>query len=296
MKFENIDLVDALRRIMDIHTQNYKEDFELDAGLLHSLADSQSPEDKHLLWMSRPSGTYLLPEREVYVEDSFENKVWEYYHEQTGDPILAYEVEITGKEDGKVKGNLIELDYDAHVDRMQKLTVPVEKVAVTFEDDATFYLSFRSYRREALPLEEQHGEIVSVNYLPENAKELDMILRRERFKLSFHTKTGNIEDHIHKLAAQHGVTEKLGVLPLEAQTAYNAVKEAHPEAIVCFAQNGYFEIYGEDAKNAAPMLGAKILMKELEGGGQVPVTGFREDQWAAKANAHTGRKESRQRT
>ena len=288
MKFENIDLVDALRRIMDIHTQNYKEDFELDAGLLHSLADSQSPEDKHLLWMSRPSGTYLLPEREVYVEDSFENKVWEYYHEQTGDPILAYEAEITGKEDGKVKGNLIELDYDAHVDRMQKLTVPVEKVAVTFEDDATFYLSFRSYRREALPLEEQHGEIVSVNYLPENAKELDMILRRERFKLSFHTKTGNIEDHIHKLAAQHGVTEKLGVLPLEAQTAYNAVKEAHPEAIVCFAQNGYFEIYGEDAKNAAPMLGAKILMKELEGGGQVPVTGFREDQWAAKAKALWG--------
>ena len=288
MKFENIDLVDALRRIMDIHTQNYKEDFELDAGLLHSLADSQSPEDKHLLWMSRPSGTYLLPEREVYVEDSFENKVWEYYHEQTGDPILAYEVEITGKEDGKVKGNLIELDYDAHVDRMQKLTVPVEKVAVTFEDDATFYLSFRSYRREALPLEEQHGEIVSVNYLPENAKELDMILRRERFKLSFHTKTGNIEDHIHKLAAQHGVTEKLGVLPLEAQTAYNAVKEAHPEAIVCFAQNGYFEIYGEDAKNAAPMLGAKILMNELEGGGQVPVTGFREDQWAAKAKALWG--------
>lgn len=288
MKFENIDLVDALRRIMDIHTQNYKEDFELDAGLLHSLADSQSPEDKHLLWMSRPSGTYLLPEREVYVEDSFENKVWEYYHEQTGDPILAYEVEITGKEDGKVKGNLIELDYDAHVDRMQKLTVPVEKVAVTFEDDATFYLSFRSYRREALPLEEQHGEIVSVNYLPENAKELDMILRRERFKLSFHTKTGNIEDHIHKLAAQHGVTEKLGVLPLEAQTAYNAVKEAHPEAIVCFAQNGYFEIYGEDAKNAAPMLGAKILMKELEGGGQVAVTGFREDQWVAKAKALWG--------
>lgn len=74
MKFENIDLVDALRRIMDIHTQNYKEDFELDAGLLHSLAASQSSEDKHLLWMSRPNGTYLLPEREVYVEDSYETK------------------------------------------------------------------------------------------------------------------------------------------------------------------------------------------------------------------------------
>ena len=255
MKFENIDLVDALRRIMDIHTQNYKEDFELDAGLLHSLAASQSSEDKHLLWMSRPNGTYLLPEREVYVEDSYENKVWEFYHEQTRDPILAYAVEIKGIEGDTVRGNLIELDYAAHVERMKKLTVPVETVAV---------------------------------YLPENATELDMILRRERFKTSFHAKTGSIEDYIHKLAVQHGVTEKLGILPLEAQTAYNAVKEAHPETIVCFAQNGYFEIYGEDAKKAAPLIGTKLLMKELEGGGQVAVTGFREDQWVAKAKALWG--------
>ena len=250
MKFENIDLVDALRRIMDIHTQNYKEDFELDAGLLHSLAGSQSPEDKHLLWMSRPNGTYLLPEREVYVEDSYENKVWEFYHEQTRDPILAYAVEIKGVEGDTVRGNLIELDYAAHVERMQKLTVPVETVAVTFKDDATFYLPFRSYRREAIPLEEKHGEVVSVSYLPENATELDMILRRERFKTSFHAKTGSIEDHI--------------------------------------AQNSYFEIYGEDAKKAAPALGTKLLMKELEGGGQVAVTGFREDQWVAKAKALWG--------
>ena len=230
MKFENIDLVDALRRIMDIHTQNYKEDFELDAGLLHSLAASQSSEDKHLLWMSRPNGTYLLPEREVYVEDSYENKVWEFYHEQTRDPILVYAVEIKGVEGDTVRGNLIELDYAAHVERMQKLTVPVETVAVSFKDDATFYLPFRSYRREAIPLEEKHGEVVSVSYLPENATELDMILRRERFKTGFHAKTGSIEDHIHKLAVQHGVTEKLGILPLEAQTAYNAVKEAHPRS------------------------------------------------------------------
>lgn len=156
MKFENIDLVDALRRIMDIHTQNYKEDFELDAGLLHSLAGSQSPEDKHLLWMSRPNGTYLLPEREVYVEDSYENKVWEFYHEQTRDPILAYAVEIKGVEGDTVKGNLIELDYAAHVERMQKLTVPVETVAVTFKNDATFYLPFRSYRREAIRQEKEN--------------------------------------------------------------------------------------------------------------------------------------------
>lgn len=283
MKFENIDLVDALRRIMDIHTQNYKEDFELDAKLLYDLASSSSAEDKHLLWMSRPNGTYLLPEREVYVEDSYENKVWEFYHDQTRDPILAYAVEISGLEGDTVKGSLIELDYAAHVERMKQLTVPVEKMAVTFEDRATFFLPFRSYWREAKPLEEKHGAVTSVSYLPENAAELDNILRRERFKTSFHAKSGSIEEHIHKLAAQHGIPERPGSLSLEAQTAYNAVKEAHPEAIVCFAQNGYFEIYGEDAKKAAPILGTRLLIKELEGGGQVAVTGFQKELWVAKA-------------
>ena len=67
-----------------------KRDFELDAGLLHSLAGSQSPRTSTFSGCPVRNGTYLLPEREVYVDDSYENKVWEFYHEQTRDPILAY--------------------------------------------------------------------------------------------------------------------------------------------------------------------------------------------------------------
>lgn len=238
--------------------------------------------------MSRPSGTYLLREQEVYVEDSYENKVWEFYHEQTHDPILAYSVEITATEDGAVKGNLIELDYAAHVERMKSLTVSVEKVAVTFEDDATYFLPYRSYQRDARAMEDEHGSVATVAFLPEDARELDMILRRERFKLNHYAKTGSIEDHLHDLAVRHGKAEKLGVLSFDAQTVYNAVKEANPDSVVCFAQNGYFEIYGEDAKKAAPVLDTKILMKELEGGGQVAVTGFKQDQWVSKAKALWG--------
>lgn len=144
MKFENIDIIEALRQVMDIHTEHYKEDFEMDAKLLRELAASPYSEDKQLLWMSRPNGTYLLREREVYVEDSPENKTWEFYHEQTNDPIIAFAVKITGVEGGVVKGNLIELDYATHVERMQKLTVTVEKVAVNFPDQTTHYVPFKS--------------------------------------------------------------------------------------------------------------------------------------------------------
>lgn len=36
-------------------------------------------------------------------------------------------------------------------------------------------------------------------------------------------------------------------LPTQAQTDYNAIKEAHPDDIVLFQVGDFFEMYGEDA-------------------------------------------------
>lgn len=90
VRFEDVDLLGALSRIVDLHTQHYKEDFDLDKELISKLAVSDRSEDKQLLWMSRPCGTYTLREWEVYLEGSHENKVWRFYQEQTNDPVLAY--------------------------------------------------------------------------------------------------------------------------------------------------------------------------------------------------------------
>ena len=65
VRFEDVDLLGALSRIVDLHTQHYKEDFDLDKELISKLAVSDRSEDKQLLWMSRPCGTYTLREREV---------------------------------------------------------------------------------------------------------------------------------------------------------------------------------------------------------------------------------------
>ena len=78
VRFEDVDLLGALSRIVDLHTQHYKEDFDLDKELISKLAVSDRSEDKQLLWMSRPCGTYTLREREVYLEGSHENKVWRF--------------------------------------------------------------------------------------------------------------------------------------------------------------------------------------------------------------------------
>ena len=114
VKFEGVDILDSLGQIMELHTQHYKEDFDMDKELIPKLAASADPEDKHLLWMSRPCGTYTLREWEVYLEGSHDNRVWRFYHEQTKDEILAYALRLDGIQDGKVTGDIYPLDYHEH--------------------------------------------------------------------------------------------------------------------------------------------------------------------------------------
>lgn len=100
-RFEGVDILDSLGQIMELHTQHYKDDFDMDKELIQNLVLSGEPEDRRLLWMSRPCGTYTLREWEVYLEGSHANKVWRFYHEQTKDPILAYALSVKDVKDGR---------------------------------------------------------------------------------------------------------------------------------------------------------------------------------------------------
>ena len=84
-------------------------------------------------------------------------------------------------------------------------------------------------------------------------------------------------EHYHNKAE-----ERPALLPLDAATEYNALKEQHPDALVGFEQNGYYEFYGEDARKVCELLGGKLLEKETALG-TVPVTGFPSNQWVYRA-------------
>ena len=84
-------------------------------------------------------------------------------------------------------------------------------------------------------------------------------------------------EHYHRKAE-----ERPALLPLDATTEYNALKEQHPDALVGFEQNGQFEFYGEDARKVCELLGGKFLEKETALG-TVPVISFPRDQWAYRA-------------
>ena len=62
--------------------------------------------------------------------------------------------------------------------------------------------------------------------------------------------------------------------PDPAVWEYNGVKERHPDDMVLYQMGDFFEIYGEDAKEASPELGLQLVSRAIPGGGRVEMCGF----------------------
>ena len=58
-----------------------------------------------------------------------------------------------------------------------------------------------------------------------------------------------------------------------AYDSYNASKEAHPDNIVLFQVGDFFEMYGEDAKQAAELLDMNLTTRNIPGAGRVEMCG-----------------------
>lgn len=132
-KFEDMDVFASLHAIMKQNTGFYQSDFEIDKEIIQKAAASPNREDKTLLWLSRPSGTHCFRERDVFLKDTRPYNTWKFHGEQTRDRILAYAVELTGRERGKIRGNLYELDYATHFRHVREQALPADTVTLFYE-------------------------------------------------------------------------------------------------------------------------------------------------------------------
>ena len=132
-RFENVDVLAALEQLMRQNTAFYRNDFEIDKEIIGWAAASDKAEDKTLLWMSRPSGTYCFRESDVYLQGTPQHNTWKFYGEQTRDRVLAYAVELTGKVRGVIRGNLYELDYPQHFRHVAAEAVQADNIILHYE-------------------------------------------------------------------------------------------------------------------------------------------------------------------
>ena len=181
-KFENVDVIAALGAVMESNTAHYKSDYQYDVEMFQKAAAAPDSDINRLLWLSRPSGTECFYERDAYLTGNYANHAWGYYAD-TKDNILAYAVEITSKEGGKVMGTLYELDYKAHVQRLEKDALPAASVTVKYEDGAERnfpYEDWNKRKREVVQAEVDHGKPVRTRFDPQNEDFLQRRLRQER--------------------------------------------------------------------------------------------------------------------
>lgn len=194
-KFENVDVFASLEAIMKQNTGFYQSDFDIDKKTIAEKAASPDPADKTLLWLSRPSGTYCFRERDVFISDTAPHNTWRYYREQTSDPVLAYALELTGVQDGKITGNLYELDYEKHYERVKNNTIDAGTVTLIYEHGTREQPADRRFDGYPGP---QLGKFERFEMQPKDPEALQFLLREEkdsRDKLA----AGDFEKHIAAL-------------------------------------------------------------------------------------------------
>ena len=96
------------------------------------------------------------------------------------------------------------------------------------------------------------------------AKRISELIRKDRFL------TPKEKAQYEQLQREKDAEREL---PVQAQNEYNAIKEAHPDDLVLFQVGDFFEMYGEDAKQAAGLLDMNLTSRNIPGAGRVEMCG-----------------------
>ena len=194
-KFEDVDVIASLEAIMKQNTAFYQNDFDLDRNILQKAAASPTAEDRRLLWFSRPSGTSCFRERDVFLKGTRQHNTWRFYGEQTRDKVLAYAVELTGIVNGKIKGNLYELDYPQHFRHVKEQALPVDNYTLLYEHGERVQPAGQYLDGNPDP---QLGKFERFEAQPNDPEALHFLMREEKRSYD-RLKPGDFKAHIAAL-------------------------------------------------------------------------------------------------
>jgi len=233
-KFMDVDIIDALGAIMERNTKHYKTDFEYDKTRLLEAAASPDAEEKALIWMSRTNGTWCFNERDSMIAGTEANITCLNY-DGAGESILDFSVVILGEKDGRPVGNLYQLDYGQHLQLLKRAALPIEAVAVSFEDGSKRHMPYKEFSGNWQGIQFKQGSnITAFRYEVQDESALQSILNRER-RLRNQYPPRSLNAYLKILsepAAKPSVTDKLAAAKAEA------AKQAAPKKSVPHKSKG----------------------------------------------------------
>ena len=173
-----IDLIPFLARVMEANTKAYRSDFSYDVEKLTKAVQEPNMEDRVFYWMSRPTGTWCVKEREVFLRGTDAHTIWTNYADQP-EGIKAYRVTVTGQERGRIVGSMVPLDYREQVQRVQSHALTASTMTIQYESGHTITVPYQENPQQIATILPGHGGIRRIRYAPENEAELARIIMEE---------------------------------------------------------------------------------------------------------------------
>ena len=201
-RFENVNVVEALRKIMQHNTEHYQSDFEYDiARLQKAVEDSRG--SRHFLWLSRGFGTWCFEERDVYIRNTHAFNTWDYYN-HSSENVKAFAVEIEALQDKAVVGHVFELDYKTHIEDVRKNCFNAQSVEAVFKhpDSNNGYIrrfNIDEYNTNWYSIGQRYGEIETLRYQIGDEQRLQDVLYQARQTRIMNSVAGNLDEYIAKM-------------------------------------------------------------------------------------------------
>lgn len=191
-----IDLIPFLARVMEANTKAYRSDFSYDVEKLTKAVQEPNMEDRIFYWMSRPTGTWCVKEREAFLYATGAYSIWTYYANEP-DEIKAYRITVTGRENGRVVGRVIPLNYREQVRRVQRHALIASTMTIQYESGHTITVPYQENPHQIATILPGHGGIRRIRYAPENEAELARIIMEEHRWQTGKIKKGSPKRHSH---------------------------------------------------------------------------------------------------
>lgn len=136
-QLESINLREALGDIARNNTAWHLEnDLAVSIGQIERAAHMDDPAEKTLIWISYPAGIDCYSERDVFQQDTRGfNGVCYHANGANHERKLAYAATVTGVRDGKLMGNLFEIDLQAYGAFVRENAIPFHTMRLFLTDD-----------------------------------------------------------------------------------------------------------------------------------------------------------------
>lgn len=133
----------------------------------------------------------------MFLKDTAAHNTWCFYKEQTCDRVLAYAVELTGRERGKIKGNLYELDYARQYERVKDNALAADTVKLIYEHGTREIPAGQHFNGNP---DTSLGKFEHFEAVPNDPDALQFLLREEKQKRDKLT-PGDFKEHTAALRA-----------------------------------------------------------------------------------------------